>query len=85
MIYPHVTVNLFNYMAFVTVLISSRLSYGVIGLPEFVSADPSADQLYVSPLGALPFSLSSLLTVEPRLNSLDVPSPARTVSGVVGQ
>ena len=60
MIGPHVTVNPLIFMAVVTVLISGRLYCGIFGLPEFVSADPFAVQLCVSPLGALPFSLMYL-------------------------
>ena len=57
MIEPHVIVNPLFYMAVVTVLIVWRLDYGVLDCQSFVSSDPFADQLCVSPLGALPSSL----------------------------
>ena len=55
-------------MAVVIVLISWKLYCDVIGLPEFVSADPSADQLWVLS-GHFRLIQSSLLMVDPQLNS----------------
>ena len=57
MIEPNVTLNPLIDMAVITVLISRKLNRDTIGLPEYVSANPCADQLCVSPLGALPFNL----------------------------
>ena len=72
-------------MAVVTVLIVWSCNCKAVGLPVVVSADTSVDQLCVSPLGALPFILSSLLQVVPRLGSPIVSPPSRSIRRVFGQ
>ena len=57
MIRSLVTVNPLISIAAVTVLTSWKLNCDAIRLPKFIAADPSVDQLCMSHLGALSFSV----------------------------